>query len=219
MQNAICESVLYWMLNDGHLIGSVLNMSVVRGTSGDRQATPMFAIYALAIMESDLPTQRYPRVGTPETGISAQPEKYAGAMQSRSSNRSSRLRYLTVATLCSFAIISVPASSQAPLATGWRSFVGTCLFTVDGRILITGRCQVDMSPDGDFSLGSDGSSPFFGYFERKSRGTWRGLWNGSADSTHAHDELGDMQQYDAFCLKNKQALACVYGSAGEPVIH
>jgi len=39
------------------------------------------------------------------------------------------------------------------LATEARAFPGTCLLKVDGRTYIDGPCNIDMGPNGTFTVG------------------------------------------------------------------
>ena len=87
-----------------------------------------------------------------------------------------------------------------------------CHLEVDGRAYLVGMCNVDRDPFGGVSIGVGDSkgrnaSPFFAYINRDDSGAYTGNWNGSADSTHAHDGLGTMRR-EGDCWINDRARVC-----------
>lgn len=91
-----------------------------------------------------------------------------------------------------------------------QSKPGRCKLVVKGTTYIDGTCPVELDPDGSFSINRDqGGSGYFAMLQRDGASA-KGYWNGSPDSTHAQDELGDMTRKGA-CWQNDTAQLCAWG--------
>lgn len=109
------------------------------------------------------------------------------------------IRLIIAGTLA--AVAFDPASAAPSL--------GKCLLRVDGTTYINGPCNIDLMPDGSFSIGADGRSPFFAYVTVLEPGLAQGDWNETPASTHAHSRLGELQRKGA-CWANRRATVCAW---------
>ena len=91
----------------------------------------------------------------------------------------------------------------APLAAiPAQAFPARCLLQVDDKKYLSGRCDVDIDPDGSFSIGTRSSgwkrpSPYFAYvIFSDDRNKGDATWNENPKSVHAESELGTVS-YDS----------------------
>ena len=89
------------------------------------------------------------------------------------------------------------------------AFYGRCTLIVDGRTFLNGRCNIDMQPDGSFSIGVAETNPsrYFAYVNLQSDGTALGSWNGVDAESHAGESLGTLTRKGA-CWFNSRAKVC-----------
>jgi hypothetical protein len=86
---------------------------------------------------------------------------------------------------------------------------GRCLLRIKGKDYIDGPCDISLDPDGSFDVIEHYDHP--GYFAKVLRdgAGAHGFWNGARDSTHAHDDLGELKRNGA-CWENETAKVCAW---------
>ena len=103
-------------------------------------------------------------------------------------------------------------------ATAVQAFMGDCLLEVDRRIYLDGPCDIGMNRDGSFTIGvGNRRSDYFAYvdLDPDAPGVARGYWNGAAESTHAHDDLGHLSRHGG-CWINDKAKVCAWKFGTRP---
>ena len=96
-----------------------------------------------------------------------------------------------------------------------QAFPARCLLQVDGKKYLSGRCDVEIDPDGSFSIGTRSSgwkraSPYFAYvIFSDDRNKGDATWNENPKSFHAESELGTVS-YDSKseCWINERTKIC-----------
>jgi hypothetical protein len=100
--------------------------------------------------------------------------------------------------------VAEAASQSAPPKVGSR-----CRIQIADRSYLDGPCAIDLSEDGSFTVFQNrGGAGYFAMVIRDGP-TAKGYWNGSPDSAHAHDELGELRREGA-CWKNERAEICAW---------
>lgn len=87
---------------------------------------------------------------------------------------------------------------------------GSCKLNVNGTSYINGECYIEfVDKEGSFYIFQNQNRK--GYFAALLRDgpTGNGYWNGSPDSTHAHDELGQLKR-NGGCWINDKSSICAY---------
>ena len=106
-----------------------------------------------------------------------------------------------------------PDASAASAASGYEesTFMGRCLLEVGGRKYIDGRCPINMSPDGSFTIGAAESVPltFFAAVRITGKKLAEGHWNEEEGANHAHTPLGALR-FDRGCWQNETAKVCAW---------
>lgn len=118
------------------------------------------------------------------------------------------MRTVTLATLT----IAIAASLAAVPA---QAFWAKCLLQVDGKRLLNGRCNVEIDPDGSFTIGVGDTrktrTTFFAYANviDGDRNKIEGRFNSGPQSYHAENDLGTLT-YDSKseCWINKLGKIC-----------
>jgi hypothetical protein len=114
-----------------------------------------------------------------------------------------RLRVL--ALLCCAGFITAAAATAS-------ADEGRCLIAVDGRIFLKGRCNIQISKGGSFTVGvSDQSrSEHFAYVALDGGvDAAFGYWNGVTAESHADEHLGPLKRKGA-CWSNSRAKVCAW---------
>jgi hypothetical protein len=105
------------------------------------------------------------------------------------------------------------AMADASAASGYEesTFTGRCLLEVGGRTYIDGRCPINMSPDGSFTIGASESAPltFFASVRITGKKLAEGHWNEEEGANHAHTPLGELR-FDRGCWQNETAKVCAW---------
>jgi hypothetical protein len=119
-----------------------------------------------------------------------------------------------------FAVTRRSASAFAAICAVWlaagaapgRADDGRCLISVDGRTYLKGRCNIEIQPDGSFTVGvgEQFRSRHFAYVNLYGGyGTAQGYWNGRAAESHAGSDLGALKRSGA-CWSNSRARVCAW---------
>jgi len=90
---------------------------------------------------------------------------------------------------------------------------GRCLIEVGGKKYLDGRCNIEISADGSFSVGTGDrgrSSRFFAYVNKNEDGTADESWNSIRAGSHAHDSLGPLRPEGSACWVNSAAKVCAW---------
>jgi hypothetical protein len=98
------------------------------------------------------------------------------------------------------------------------AFQGECYLSVQQGIYLDGPCNIELQPDGSFSIGAADSarSRYFAYIEiDQSTGTATGSWNGVAAESHADDDLGTLVRKGG-CWINSAAKVCAWRFGTRP---
>src|SRR5215210_2591211 len=116
----------------------------------------------------------------------------------------SRLTFSATAAFALVLLAAAPALAKP----------GRCLIEVDGTRYLDGRCNVQLEPNGSFTVGtasgSDKSSRHFAYVLAESTGRANAYWSGSSPgSPYAHDALGTVTRKGA-CWINVNARICAW---------
>lgn len=97
---------------------------------------------------------------------------------------------------------------------------GSCYLSVGGHVYLDGSCNVDLTSDGSFSIGTGDTdrlrSRYFAYVNidpetKKADGSWNGV---DAES-HAHDPLGTLTRSGG-CWSNNHAKVCAWTPGTRP---
>lgn len=93
--------------------------------------------------------------------------------------------------------------------------IGRCLLEVDGIKYLSGPCNIELEPGGDFTIGTGNeltASAFFAYVSVERPGVAQGNWNGSSGGSRAHDSLGTLiRNYaEPACWENERARVCAW---------
>lgn len=89
----------------------------------------------------------------------------------------------------------------------------TCLFAVEGKAFISGKCEQSLTDEmGSFTISDN---KFFLSLEMDGDRA-KGYWNGSNAESHAHDSLGSMSR-KGDCWINKSAVVCVFKNPQLPL--
>jgi len=111
------------------------------------------------------------------------------------------------------AILAAMLSLAAVLPAAAKSVPGRCLIEVGGKRYLDEPCNIDLGPDGSFSVGTgDGgrASRYFAYVSLDGDGTATGSWNGIHAASHAHDSLGTLTRQGGACWANARARICAW---------
>lgn len=105
----------------------------------------------------------------------------------------------------------VVADPSAASGDEESALTGRCLLEVGGRVYIDGRCPINMSPDGSFTIGASESVPltFFAMVSITGKGLAEGHWNEDEGANHAHTPLGELR-FDRGCWQNETAKVCAW---------
>jgi hypothetical protein len=126
------------------------------------------------------------------------------------------MRALFLLPLLSMTVVS-PAGAVCTLRAEGKclskSEQGRCLLEVGGKKYLDGRCNIEISSDGSFSVGTGDRGPasrFFAYVNKNGDGRADGSWNGIRAGSHAHDSLGPLRQEGSACWVNSTAKVCAW---------
>jgi hypothetical protein len=89
------------------------------------------------------------------------------------------------------------------------AFDGECFLKVRGKIYLNGICNIEIDPDGSFTVGVGElkRSKYFSYVIIERPGVASGSWNGRSAESHAHESLGILMRSGS-CWKNETAKIC-----------
>lgn len=114
-----------------------------------------------------------------------------------------RPHWAAAVSVCILALVWAPGAFARP---------GKCLLKVDGRIYLNAICNIELSADGSFSIGTGEyarSKYFAAVTVEPGTGRATGVWNGAAAESHAHDDLGTLTRRGA-CWRNERATVCAW---------
>jgi hypothetical protein len=96
-------------------------------------------------------------------------------------------------------------------ATPGRADEGRCLIVVDGKAYLKGRCNIEIRPGGNFTVGAgeNSTSEHFAYVNPDGRDEAQGYWNGRDADSHAGSDLGTLKRKGA-CWSNSRAKVCAW---------
>jgi hypothetical protein len=100
----------------------------------------------------------------------------------------------------------------ASATTPARAEEGRCLIVVDGKTYLKGRCNIEIRPGGNFTVGvSDTSrSEYFAYVNPDGDASKaQGYWNGRDADSNASSNLGTLTRKGA-CWSNSRARVCAW---------
>lgn len=120
-------------------------------------------------------------------------------------------RYIGICSFRAFALLCF-VNFVTVVATEASADEGRCLIAVDGRTFLKGRCNIQISKGGSFTVGvSDQSrSEHFAYVDLDGGAeTAVGYWNGLAAESHADEHLGPLKRKGA-CWSNSRAKICAW---------
>ncbi len=108
-----------------------------------------------------------------------------------------------------------PSPSASPTDTANpRSTTRDCYFKVDGRVLVSGRCQVFPMGNDQYTLNTwDSGKPARSHFavvtkDNDADATATATWNADPGDDHAMDPLGTVRR-DGDCWVNERTRICV----------
>jgi hypothetical protein len=104
------------------------------------------------------------------------------------------------------------ASLLIALPSVAAALTGRCVLEVDRKSYLDGPCNIEMGPDGSFSIGAgeQSRSEFFAYVNlAPAAAKATGYWNGPEAASHAHDSLGALSRNGA-CWVNSRARVCAW---------
>lgn len=124
----------------------------------------------------------------------------------------------TATLLASIGIIFFAIMSNRSLAAmdELNGQASTCRLIVDGKKYIDGTCPVRVSIIGNisditFGVNAKKSLPYWGIFSNEKGSNKASVyWNGSANSTHAQSDLGELVK-NGDCWSNQKATVCLAG--------
>lgn len=126
------------------------------------------------------------------------------------------MRVMLISSVLSLVAVS-PAEATCTLRSEGHclseSEEGRCLIEIGGKKYLNGRCNIEISSDGSFSIGTGDrrrASRFFAYINKNEDGTAEGSWNGVHGGSHAHDSLGTLRREGSACWVNSTAKICAW---------
>lgn len=102
-----------------------------------------------------------------------------------------------------------PVIAEQTAPAGPSTVKGRCLLRIKGSNYLDGPCDIALDADGSFDIFERFGAP--GFFAKVMRdgATAQGYWNGSRDSDHAQDDLGELTRNGA-CWENATARICAW---------
>ena len=112
----------------------------------------------------------------------------------------------------------VVAGILCVMSHGVQAAPGHRYLSAGSRTYLDGPCNIDLSPDGSFSIGT-GDRSRSRYFAAvnidPTEGKALAYWNGTEGANHAHDELGAVIRRGG-CWVNSRAKVCAWKPGKRP---